>query len=505
MTGIDFNTVPLTIDYTDRDFVALVASLRSLVSNRFPQITDFNTSSQVEMFIELVAAAFDRLSYMQDFHANEAFIVTARRLRNIIKHAQGIAYQPRTNVAATGVIQATITGSAVTGDVPIPAGTIITTSDTTPVPFQLTENIIIAGGQTQGGGDIKNSSSWEEEFESNLAQNQRFTLENTPVLIDDSFTVIVSDQEWERVPDFLDSLSTSQHYRLEYNEIDAATVIFGDGVQGAIPVGDIVVQYQTGGGVLGNQAENTITVNNDDFESNLGEPVRIAFTNPAPTAGGAEKETLEEIRARAPRALKALTRTVAREDFTINLEVHVPGVQRAVAFFWDQDPLLEENHAYVYVVDEDGASPSNELKDLVRDFLTNVTTGKPVVATMDITVANTDFTDCQPKGEIYYDPVEIEDLAAFKLSVRAAIEAFFDYKNKIGRNPLAYQINWGKKVYWSQVLRPIQAVVGVDHIQNFRFNDQAVNTDLEVPLRSIPRLILDDFDSEDGIEFIPIS
>jgi len=503
MSGIDFETVPQTIDYSDRDFISMTASLRSYVSARFPQITDFNTASQVQMYIELVAAAFDRIALMQDFHANEAFILTARRLRNVIKHARGKAYEPRSNQAATGEITATIE-TPLSGNLPIPAGTQILTEDSVPVIFQVLEDFFIPSGQLSAIGNIKNSETWEEEFDSTLTTNQKFKLENSPFISDDSISVVVGSDSWDKVEDFLDSKSTDKHYRVEFDEEDYGFIIFGDGVNGAIPTGLIEIIYQTGGGFRGNQALGTIAKNSDDFESLLSEPAKVTFSNANKTEGGTDKETMEQIRMRAPRSMKALTRTVAYEDFQINLESHVPGVLRAKAFFKDQDALLEENHAYIYALNEDGETAGPALIALIKEFLRNVQTGKPVVATMDVSVLTVVFGEIEPKGVIYYNPIEIKDLAEFKQRVRDSIEGFFLYTTKLKNNPLGYEIDWGKTINWSKVIKAIQLTSGVDHINDFRFNDQAVNTDFEVGLRVMPKLVLDNFDSSNGIDFVAL-
>jgi hypothetical protein len=155
MPNVSFDGFRLTIDYTDRDFVSLVSGLRSLVTARFPQITDFNTSAEVEMIIELFSATFDRLGFMQDRQAQETNIITARLRRNVLVHARAIGYTPGTRKAASGEVTITL-DAAVIGDVTISKDEVILTKEAQNAQvFQLQADVIIPGGDTVGTGQIK--------------------------------------------------------------------------------------------------------------------------------------------------------------------------------------------------------------------------------------------------------------------------------------------------------------------------------------------------------------
>ncbi len=99
----------------------------------------------------------------------------------------------------------------------------------------------------------------------------------------------------------------------DYDGDEGDTVRFGDGVFGSIPEPGSVfrVIYRTGRGAGGNVAADSIT---------KVDPASAAFvtnvTNPFPATGGADRETGEQIRRRAPQAFRALQfRAVRPEDY----------------------------------------------------------------------------------------------------------------------------------------------------------------------------------------------
>lgn len=516
MTGVSLEAKRLTIDYTDKDFISLVNALRGYIQTFFPELTDFNASSGVQMMIELFASVGDRLAFSQDKQANETNIVTARRRRNVIRLALTIGYTPSTATASEGTIQATLTAGAIANDVIIPKGTIISTEDESePKEFQTLNDIVITAGQTVNSGSIKNSVSYTQSFESNGDQNQKYKVTNSPFLDDGSAIATVNTEEWEQVENFLDSGSTDKHFTIEVDEEDKGTFIFGDGVNGAIPApgDDIEFEYQTGGGESGNQLANTIVSNQDVFTDTSSNIVRIAFTNTSATTGGSDRESVEEIRIRAPRALKTLTRTIAREDFTINPEDGVPGVARSIAFSSAQDATLPDYHGFVYIVPEDGYDdppgsgiPTTALKEAVRNYLT---VDKPIPLGMDLDVLNADYQTVQVKGQIYIDPdrdfVTVKNLILDNIRTFFAFDTFED--NKVDRT-----IDFGKEIVFSKVHKQANSVFGVTKISNFMLVDVDgvgdLGTGIDLPLdtdKKFPLLDDSNFDtpySSGGLEFI---
>lgn len=100
----------------------------------------------------------------------------------------------------------------------------------------------------------------------------------------------------------------------EYDGDDGDSVRFGDGWFGERPAQGAVfeVTYRVTAGAVGNVAADTVSIVGRELST-----VLLAATNPFPAGGGADRETLAQIRAAAPQAFRARQfRAVRAEDYT---------------------------------------------------------------------------------------------------------------------------------------------------------------------------------------------
>jgi predicted phage baseplate assembly protein len=116
--------------------------------------------------------------------------------------------------------------------------------------------------------------------------------------------------KWKRVESFFASEPRSRHYTLDYT---TGVVSFGDGRRGMMPPEQrnniVAAQYHVGGGSLGNVNAHTLT--------SLGRALAYieSVANPLPATGGADRETIDEAKNRAPYTIKSRDRAVTAEDF----------------------------------------------------------------------------------------------------------------------------------------------------------------------------------------------
>jgi len=115
---------------------------------------------------------------------------------------------------------------------------------------------------------------------------------------------------YKRVDSFFASGPRSRHYTLDYV---SGIIAFGDGRRGMVPPeakNNVIARpYRIGGGALGNVNSNTLT--------SLGRALAYieAVTNPLPATAGADRETIDEAKARAPYTIKSRDRAVTSEDY----------------------------------------------------------------------------------------------------------------------------------------------------------------------------------------------
>jgi predicted phage baseplate assembly protein len=150
--------------------------------------------------------------------------------------------------------------------------------------------------------------------------DQEYTLANFPVIDDSNLSVIVNeggtDKTYTRVDNFLNSLPTDRHFRVEFEDDGSATIFFGNGTNGKIPpagVNNIRASYRTMDEVDGNVGAQTITVNRS------GVAFLANVTNPRGAAGfgvreGSTDEDLARLKLAGPATLRTRQRAVSTED-----------------------------------------------------------------------------------------------------------------------------------------------------------------------------------------------
>ena len=145
-------------------------------------------------------------------------------------------------------------------------------------------------------------------------------------------------ENWTQVPDFLSSTANDAHYTL--NPV-AGIIQFGDGDHGRIPQPTaqvIATEYRSGGGARGNLA-GAGTIKSP--QTTLVGVDKV--TNERPAVGGADEETLDDLKLKAPSLLRRRDRAVTPEDFKSLVE-EIGGVAKAKAL-----PLFHPDHPGVSV------------------------------------------------------------------------------------------------------------------------------------------------------------
>ncbi len=200
-------------------------------------------------------------------------------------------------------------------------------------------------GAAQAGGQLTFKVSWIGINASRVEQRRHVTSEllsqgteapdqsaqlaNVPV-IPSSLTLRINGTPWSQIDDLLAAPAEAGARGATAEDTDEAQVFtldpatgeirFGDGLHGARPPrGSIIVaQYDFGGGEEG-------LVGIGAIKSGAGLPSGMRVSNPVPTWGGTESETIAEAELRAPQVLANRDRLVTQEDFR-TITLGTPGV-----------------------------------------------------------------------------------------------------------------------------------------------------------------------------------
>lgn len=406
MTIAPVSNIPVSVDYTGRDYYSLREALITRIQNRIPEWSASDPADFGVALVEAFAYMGDLVSYYIDRTANEAFLATATQRDSILNIALTYGYNPAGYRAATVDVTFSNTSEE---SVTIPAGTVLTGSvvieDTVETVYFTTDAEAIVDaidgetpgtytvGATEGRSVILVAEDVNTYGElvgtSDGTPNMSFELGETPV-VDGTIEVFVQDgdifSKWTQVQHLLDYGSTSLVYSIFSDSDNVVRISFGDGVSGVIPTNysEIRVRYTVGGGSIGNISVNTL--DSIDYIPGLSEGETtaiqgaITLTNETVGLGGSDPESNDQIRVAAPSSLRSGNRAVTLKDFA-DLAVSVSGVGKAnaTANVWTSVTLYIAPTRTAQDTDiapglDDNGDPTaefNRLEEDVSDYLTD--------------------------------------------------------------------------------------------------------------------------------------
>lgn len=349
------NPIPVSIDYTSRDYYSLREDLIARVKARVPNWTGNDESDFGVAFIEAMAYMGDIMSYYIDRVANENNILTATQRQSILELAAMYGYTPSSFVSATTTL--TLTNSSAS-DITIPADTQFSVEvqfrdSVQELIFALNEDVTVPAedsatalarhaelvhsrAENLADPDVVGDIPGEVVGVSDGLPGQEMVLLENQV-VDGTVRVFIrngnSYDEWDQVTHLTDYGPTDSVYSLRFDANNYVYVRFGDGVSGSIPSNGsyVKVQYETGGGIVGNISSNFLFYFYQDAPSDATsiDWTVLDIQNSVAT-GGVDPETDANIRAQAPLALTTMNRVVTLNDFR-NYALSLPLVGKANA------------------------------------------------------------------------------------------------------------------------------------------------------------------------------
>lgn len=357
------SNIPVSVDYTSRDYYSLREALIERVAARVKTLgnREWSGDDPADFGVALVEAfAYmgDTINYYLDRVANESYLPTATQRQNVLNIAYSYGYTPASYKAASTTLQFTnLTASPVT----IPAGTqvsgeVLINDTVVEIIFTTALEVTIAANGVElvnanHGESIglrlenqpvdMNDVAGELIGTSDGTSNQRFELSETSV-VQDSISVYVENGDvfelWEQVTHLGDYGPADAVYEINVDSDNVNYITFGDGVSGAIPniYAQIKADYTVGGGIIGNISTNVITniirvPGFTDTETQLL-AASVTTTNTTTGIGGTDPESTASVRQNAPKALTVLNRAVSLVDYeSLSIAIENVGKAKAVA------------------------------------------------------------------------------------------------------------------------------------------------------------------------------
>lgn len=278
----------------------------------------------------------------------------------------------------------------------------------------------------------------------------------------------VDGQPWSPVEDFIDSMPSDTHYRVATDAAGHATVLFGDGEQGAVlPAGALaVVRWRVGLGSAGRVAADRLTVFDPTTPFALPSQRILAVRNPLPSAGARDPDSVEAARTLGPDSLRRLDRAVTAADHEAVL---AQGVAWAGRLWVPLQSRARRVHTLAWPVvvvsiDLPGHQPLAAvpgLRQAFEDYL-----GQRRLAGVTVQVEDARFCPLHIVLQ-----VEVE-AGHFARDVRAAVErALVGPADALAPRPLFApgRLGFGQAVHLSDLYAAAAAVEGVSAARVLRF------------------------------------
>lgn len=341
-------------------------------------------------------------TYYQGFYnnvvANEMFLDSAVKRSSVVSLAKSLGYVPKSRTAANAIVDL-VYGSPPSQTVLLPGAQFTTTVNDKRLTFVNVDSANIT--ETDGVYSIsdlviKEGTLTNTTFIVPDTTNQnKYTITEPNI---DASTIKVRvqssqtdttgiNESWSRVFDLSGLDSTTNVFFVEENTNGEYEIFFGDGVLGKKPEpGNLVtVTYLITGGEIGNGAGRNDAEGNRSFRYLNADNDVIVKT---PAVGGAEKETINDIRFRAPRSYATQNRAVTESDFVSLIESNFTEFESVFVFGGEQANPPAFGVVYVAlkgIPPETTATPSQ--KQRVEEFLKtkSIIGVRPIAIDPDIT------------------------------------------------------------------------------------------------------------------------
>ena len=330
------------LNISELDFESIKTQFKNYLKSQ-TQFKDYNfEGSNMSVFLDVLAYNTYQNNFYTNMAVNEMFLDSAVLKNSVMSHAKELNYLPRSRRSARALVDVVITDTSVKDQtITIPAYSDFTTSFQGQ-QFNFVNDVTYVARKTGVGTFVaEDVEIFEGEMLSSFEREGYFigadgilrvilTNENADT---DSIEVFVDAEATEDTNKFIrkDDLfgvgPTDKVFYVEPYYDGRYTVYFGNNVFGLQPEAfeDIRVRYRITSGTEANGAE----------AFNLGSvspTATIECLTKDIAQGGADRETLENIRYFAPKSLQIQERAITTNDYEILLKQNFPEIDAVAAY-----------------------------------------------------------------------------------------------------------------------------------------------------------------------------
>jgi hypothetical protein len=392
------------LEISQLDFDNIKNNLKRYLSNQ-NEFKDYDfEGSGMAVLLDLLAYNTHYLSYNANVLANEMFIDTADLRNSIVSLAKALGYTPNSprapiadiNVVVNGATGATLTmnaGQQFTTTVDGTSYNFVTIGSKTisPVDNVYTfSNLKIYEGTYITYNYTVDTSDVDQRF---LIQSANADTNTLTVQIQNSASDTTTNT-YTKATSITELDSDSKVYFLQESEDGKFEVYFGDGVVGkAVEDGNIVILKY----VVTNKTEAN-GASSFTLSGNIGGNTDVAITVNSNAANGAEAESNESIKFKAPKSYAAQDRAVTVNDYKVKVEELYANASSVSAWGGEDNDTPFYGRVYIAIKAASGSTLTDTTKD---DIVTQLK--KFSVASVTPVIVDPETTNVLLTSTINYD------------------------------------------------------------------------------------------------------
>jgi hypothetical protein len=392
------------LNTTELDFDKIKTNIKTFFKRQDSPFKDLDfDGSGLSQILDILAYNTHYNAINAHMSVNESFLDTAQIRSNVVSHAKLIGYTPQSKLAATGSLKLTFNSDSDLGALKVPEGTTFTgkvddvtyTFRTIADTAQVTRdsnNKYVFNGVTVREGEIKT-----KRFVYNDLTNQQFVIDDKNI---DKTTLVVKVKESESASDDNASIhkvfsigdnidSTSEVYYINENYEGYYQIEFGNGSLGKKPTpGSIIVcEY------ISTKGEDANGINVFSFGTYGPGGFAISDVEKIETlsrsAGGADRNSIENIKFNAPLGFISKNRAVTANDYKALINERFGNIVQDLQVFGGQDKTPPEFGKVFISIKPKGTE--DVLTSLQKDEITKFLKDKKVLA-IDTKIIDSDLT-----------------------------------------------------------------------------------------------------------------
>lgn len=412
-----------TFQTTQLDFSNIKESLKAYLRQQ-PEFADYDfEAAGINNILDVLAYNTHFNALMANFSLNEAYLTSAQLRSSVISIAQSLGYNVRSRTASIAYVGLSLNLAAAPikpTSITIPAGTRFNTAvDGVAYTFQTREDYTAINDGTGFYVFLSQTGSEDIPIYEGISRTKTFIVqesdENQIFVIPDE-TIDTSQMIVRVYPSYgsteftsytdivygIAILPTSTYYRTVESPNGFYEIHFGDGkITGLRPgVGaKVEVNYLSCVGPAANSAR-TFTPVSQVSVNNVNYPLSVSVR--AQSSGGANRQSIESIRANAPLTFAAQRRLVTAEDYKTVILTNFSTVRDAVAWGGEDNDPPKYGVVYVGLLFDDNV-PQNT-KDAVKSAIINVFNENLGVLSIDAEIVDPVISYLEINTSFNYNP-----------------------------------------------------------------------------------------------------